>query len=98
MKTFKDLKFKKTFGGVNAFEELGNGIGISVAAGKINYSTPREELDDPSLFSSFEVAIFGETGEFTREFFPDNYHDNVMGWQDRDEISALMLSIQSKNI
>jgi len=35
-------------------------------------------------------------GDFTREFFPEDHSDDVMGWQDRGQINALMLLIQSK--
>jgi hypothetical protein len=54
--------------------------------------------DSPDDFISFEVAIFGEDGEFTREFFPKSHADEVLKRQDRGQINALMLLIQSKNI
>ena len=94
---FRDLEFEpRGFGGVGATRTFDNGITISVQAGKGNYSTPREDLTSSDQFSSFEVAIWGEDGEFiTKEFFPD-HNDDVLGWQDRGEINALILLIQDK--
>jgi hypothetical protein len=95
MKVFKDLVFKDKFGGLSAKMDFDNGFSISVIAGKMAYSTPREDKDSPNDFASFEVAVFGPDGDFTREFFPD-HHDDVLGWQERGQINALMLLIQSK--
>ncbi len=96
MKVFKDLEFKKTFGGVGATHTFNNGITISVQAGSGIYSTPKENLTSPDQFSSFEVAMWDEDREWvTKEFVPDD-GDDVLGWQDRGQINALMLLIQSK--
>ena len=97
MKTFKDLKFKKHPNGEGILSHLdfNNGFTISVIAGGPFYSTPRRNSNDPDFFVAFEVAVFDAGGNFTKEFFPD-HNDNVLGWQDRDEIDALMLLIQSK--
>ena len=97
MKVFKDLEFEpRGFGGVGAKHTFDNGITISVQASKMNYSTPREDLTSSDQFSSFEVAVFAPDGEFTREFFPEDHNDDVLGWQERGQINALMLLIQSK--
>lgn len=97
MKVFKDLEFKELGGGrIGAFERFSNDFAISVVAGGIAYSTPRENNPDPDFFSEFEVAVFAPNGEFTREFFPEDHNDDVMGWQERGQINALMLLIQSK--
>ena len=48
------------------------------------------------ISASFEVAVFAPDGDFTREFFPDHI-DDVLGWQSRGQINALMLLVQSKN-
>ena len=97
MKVFKDLEFKKrASGGILATEEFDNEFSISVVAGQFAYSTPREDRDSPDDFSSFEVAVFTPDGEFTREFFPEDHNDDVLGWQERGQINALMLLIQSK--
>jgi hypothetical protein len=96
MKVFKDLEFKKTFGGVGATHTFNNGVTISVQAGSGIYSTPKENLTSPDQFSSFEVAMWDEDREWvTKEFVPDA-GDDVLGWQDRGQINALMLLIQSK--
>lgn len=92
--TFKDLLFEKTFSGVGAKHTFDNGITISVQAGGGNYSTPRDNLTSSDDFVSFEVAIWDEDGEWiTKEFAPDN-NDDVIGWQNRIDISILMVSIQ----
>ncbi len=96
MKVFIDLVFhKNSTGGINSRIDFDNGFSLSVIAGGVAYSTPRENNQDPDHFSAFEVAVFGTGFGFTREFFPD-HHDNVLGWQDRGQINALMLLIQSK--
>lgn len=97
MKVFKDLVFhaNKT-GGINSRMDFDNGFSISVIAGGIAYSIPRENNQDPDHFSEFEVAVFAPDGDFTREFFPEDHNDDVLGWQERGQINALMLLIQSK--
>jgi len=97
MKTFKDLVFHpNSTGGINSRTEFDNGFSISVIAGGMAYSTPREDKDSPDDFASFEVAVFAPDGDFTREFFPKDHPDDVLGWQERGQINALMLLIQSK--
>ena len=97
MKVFRDLVFHPNHtGGVNSRMEFGNGFSISVIAGGMAYSTPREDNKDPDFFSEFEVAVFAPNGDFTREFFPEGHYDDVLGWQERGQINALMLLIQSK--
>ena len=97
MKTFRDLVFHKNgTGGINSRTEFDNGFSISVIAGGIAYSTPRKDRDSPDDFEAFEVAVFAPDGDFTREFFPEDTHDDVLGWQERGQINALMLLIQSQ--
>jgi len=99
MKVFKDLVFKKHRSGlgVHAIEKFANGFELSVVAGEGLYSTPREDKDSPDDFSAFEIAVFETNGDWaTKQFVPD-HHDDVLGWQDRGQINALMLLIQSKN-
>ena len=99
MKVFKDLVFHSNrTGGINSRMDFGNGFSISVIAGRMAYSTPREDKDSPDDFSSFEVAVFGPpNGDLvTKDFVPDASYD-VIGWQDRGQINALMLLVQSKN-
>ena len=97
MKTFKDLVFHKNgTGGINSRTDFDNGFSLSVIAGGMAYSAPRKDGDSPDDFEAFEVAVFAPDGEFTREFFPEGHYDDVLGWQDRGQINALMLLIQSK--
>lgn len=97
MKVFKDLVFSANrTSGINSRTDFDNGFSLSVIAGGIAYSTPREDSTDPDFFSEFEVAVFGPDGEFTREFFPEDHDNDVLGWQTRADINTLMLQIQSK--
>lgn len=97
MKVFKDLVFSANrTSGINSRTDFDNGFSLSVIAGGIAYSTPREDSTDPDFFSEFEVAVFGPDGEFTREFFPEDHDNDVLGWQTRADINTLMLLIQSK--
>ena len=97
MKTFKDIQFFPSMGGnLKSTTKFDNGFELSVIAGEFAYSTPRENNLDPDFFSEFEVAVFNDDGEFTQEFFPPDHDDDVLGWQERGQINALMLLIQSK--
>ena len=97
MKTFKDLVFHPNrTGGVNSRTDFDNGFSLSVIAGGLAYSTPREDNQDPDHFSGFEVAVFAPDGGFTREFFPEDHDNDVLGWQSRADINTIMLLIQGK--
>ena len=97
MKTFRDLVFHSNpSGGINSRTDFDNGFSISVIAGGMAYSTPREDKDSPDDFASFEVAIFNDGGEFVTKDFLPGHDDDVLGWQERGQINALMLFIQSK--
>lgn len=102
MMKFKDLKFEKTYNGVGAHHKFDNGITISVQAGENIYSTPRENLTSPNSYSSFEVALWDESGEWVTQYFvkTDDVHylpdDVVAGWVNRVEIDAIMMAVQSK--
>ena len=88
---FKDLKFEpRQFGGVGATHTFDNGNTISIQASKGSYSTPREDLSSPDEYSSFEVAVWDKDGEWVTRDFMFDYHDDVLGWQGRDEINALI--------
>lgn len=97
MQTFKNLEFKENgFGSLAANLKFDNEFTLSVIAGSVAYSTPRENNTDTDFFSAFEVAVFAPDGKFTREFFPQDHDDDVLGWQSRADINTLMLLIQSK--
>jgi len=96
MKTFKDIQFHPSMGGnLKSITRFDNGFEISVIAGEFAYSTPRENNTDPDFFSAFEVAVYDHDGYFTREFFPEDHDDDVLGWQERGQINALMLLVQN---
>ncbi len=101
MVTFKDLEFKpKKLGhlpcGTSTRCEFDNGYSISVVAGEFAYCTPKQNLDEPEDYSTFEVAVFKGKEWATKQFLP-HHHDDVIGYQDRGEINSLMLLIQSEN-
>tara|TARA_Y100000385_G_scaffold4337_1_gene4770 strand:- start:5006 stop:5284 length:279 start_codon:yes stop_codon:yes gene_type:complete len=86
---FEDLKFKKqTHGGVGATVEFKD-VTVSVQAGAFVYSTPREDLLDSTMYSSFEVAVFDKDGRFVTDNFMDNV-DEVSGWTSKEQIDELL--------
>ena len=97
MTQFKDLVFHSNIsGGINSRTDFDNGFSISVIAGRMAYSTPREDKDSSDDFSSFEVAVFAPDGEFTREFFPEDHIDDVLGWQSRKDINSIIEKINKQ--
>ena len=88
---FKDLKFKKqTHGGVGAVVEFKD-ISVSIQAGNFVYSTPRENLLDSSMYSSFEVAVFDKEGRFiTEKYIEDCGDGEVSGWTPKERIEQLL--------
>lgn len=90
----KELKFnEKPYGGWSSRVKVSDDIEMSIVAGKFAYSTPREDLSDPHEYTQYEVAVFKD-GEFTREFFDEDY-DDVLGWQSVEEIESLFTKIKS---
>ena len=86
---FKDLIFKDNTFMINAHHVFDNNWEISVSAGSGIYSTPKEDLKDPELFSSFEIAIFNQNGDFaTSEVL--QIDDDVAGWQSREDINNII--------
>ena len=97
MTQFKDLVFHSNIsGGINSRTDFDNGFSISVIAGRMAYSTPREDKNNPDDFSSFEIAVFAPDGEFTREFFPKDHSDDVLGWQSRKDINSIIEKINKQ--
>ncbi len=96
MKTFKDIRFHDSMGGnLKSTTKFDNGFEISVVAGEFAYSTPRKNNPDPDFFSAFEIAIFNDEGEFVTKDFLPGHNDDVLGWQNRGQINALMLLVQN---
>lgn len=95
MKTFKDIQFFLGTGDrLKSTTKFDNGFEVSIIAGEFAYSTPRENNTDPDFFSTFEVAILNEEGEFvTKDFFPDT-EDDVIGWRTRTDIDNIMIKVQ----
>ena len=96
--TFKDLKFEKTYNGVGAHHTFDNGITISVQAGEGIYSTPKENLTSPNSYSSFEVAVWDESGKWVTQYFAKTddveTDDVVVGWQTIDDINKIIKKIK----
>ena len=101
MRTFKDLVFEKrihSMQGVGAHLEFDNGHVISVQASRRHYCSPREDLNSPNDYESFEIAIWNEYGEWkTREFIPD-LNDDVASCMSREQIEKVMGKIQNEGL
>lgn len=90
MLDFNDLDFQPNRGADDAVQarlDLGNGLEISVVAGKDGrrglYGSVEEDL--------YEVAIFNDDG-----MIPLSPSDDVVGWQSPAQVSILMAQAQSK--
>ena len=91
---FTDLKFEPhPRGGFGSHTEI-NGHVLSVQCGQRNYCDPREDLDSPEDYASFEIAIWEATGdrEWCTQRFTDT-DDDVMGWVSREEIEKIIENI-----
>jgi len=96
MKIFKDLEWRSWQDGVAATQKFDNGFELSIVAGPHKYSSPNDESNSPDDFVSFEVAVFGPpNGDFVTKDFVLGLDNDVLGWQNRGQINALMLLIQS---
>jgi len=98
---FKSLiDFKPNdFGGFGCTKSLANGFEISIQCGVFNYCTPRENLNSPSEYSTFEVAVFNANGDYvTSDFFEDCGGDMVKGWATRPEIISAIRRIIETNL
>ena len=96
MTTFNDLIFNDHGDYmINAHHVFDNNWEISVSAGSGNYCTPREDLGQPELFASFEVAIFNPNGDFaTKDLFQAD--DDVVGWCGRDDIDDIIAMVANQ--
>ena len=96
MTAFKDLKFEKKWGGVGSHHTFDNGITLSVQAGSGVYSTPRENHLSADDYSSFEIAIWDEKGEWITQDIVPGHNDEVVGWVSRENIDEIISIIESK--
>ena len=96
MTAFKDLKFEKKWYGVGAHHKFDNGITISVQAGEGIYSTPREDHLSEDDYSSFEIAMWDEKGEWITQDIVPGHNDEVVGWVSRENIDEIISIIESK--
>ena len=98
MKNFKniDWKFhpldKKSIQGVIEFN---NGLLLSVVAGAKFYSSKiGDAAPHHSKFASFEVAVLDSDGNFITGKFTKDVNDEVIGWQSREDIDAIISKIE----
>tara|TARA_R110000803_G_C11968571_1_gene319478 strand:+ start:152 stop:469 length:318 start_codon:yes stop_codon:yes gene_type:complete len=104
MVTLKDLKFtKQGHGGIGATLNTKAKITISIQAGEMVYSSPRQNIlkyfkgtgtyVDPGEYDSFEVALFNVKGNFiTRKFIKCD--GEVAGWVSEDVINNLIYQLE----
>ena len=98
MKNFKDLIFEdKQFGGVGAHFIFDNGVEISVQAGEFPYCSPRVSGLHYNEYTSFEVALFFEDGEFsTKGILGESFDEgDVVGWASPERIDEIMTIAQT---
>ena len=85
MKEFKDIQWKQHKignGSIQGLLMLDNGIELSIVAGPSMYSTPKFAGSSPDEFSSFEIAVIDNDGNFLDE--------SPLGWQSRLDIDHLI--------
>ena len=90
MKTFNDLKFKKhpLGNGIQATIEIAPNIFISVIAGEGFYSTSKNGSKKP--VTKVEDVISFEVGIIDENLSVDEQEWEVVGWQSRNDIDALL--------
>ena len=90
MKTFNDLKFKKhpLGNGIQAKIEITPNIFISVIAGEGFYSTSKDGSKKP--VTKVEDVISFEVGIIDENLPEDDQEWEVVGWQSRNDIDALL--------
>jgi len=94
---FEDLKFiPRESGGIGCHTEI-NGHILSVQASRMNYCSPRMDLDSESEYISFEIAIWDAEDPKglwrTQDFI--NVNDDVAGYMSRTEIEEVMTKLQA---
>jgi len=93
-----DFKPNDIAGGFGCTKKFLNGFEISIQCSAFHYCTPRENLNSPNDYSSFEVAVFNANGDWvTSKFFEDCGGDMVKGWATRPEIISAIRRIIETN-
>ena len=74
-------------GGFGCFKSFPNGYEISIQCGSGSYCSPREDLASPSMYDTFEIAVFNSNNDFVTSAFVDDCDTRqVKGWVTRAEI------------
>lgn len=93
--------FRPRFGigdGFGCFKRFPNGLEISIQCSSFNYCSPREDLNSPNDYSSFEVSVNNANGDLvTSDFFEDVSNDQMKGWASREEILLAICRIINTN-
>ena len=92
IKTFNDIEFTydERMERYLSKTELGRGLVLSVVYGGPGNYCEMAVIDGEQVPVSFEAALF-----FGNDFVPLTPHDDVIGWQTAEEITALMNTIQT---
>ena len=90
-KTFElitDFKPRGFFGGgFGCFKSFQNGYNISIQCGSGSYCSPKKDLASPSMYDTFEIAVYNSNNDFVTSAFVDDCDTRqVKGWVTRDEI------------
>jgi len=93
------IDFKPNFaGGFGCTKKFLNGFEISIQCSVFHYCTPRENLNSPNDYSSFEVVVSNANDDsVTSKFFEDCSGDTVKGWASRPEIISAICRIIETN-
>ena len=74
--------------------------GVSIIAGSALYSEPRENIDDPLGYSSYEVMIgIPDEKEYLVEYFPRNfridyYQDGILRYITKEQLTRYIRMIE----
>jgi hypothetical protein len=91
---FSKIIFKKDqMGEWKSRTHFQNGYSMSVIAGQMAYCNPRQNLEDPQEYLTYEIAIFNEDDDFVTQRFTDEANDDVCGWLTKDEINEIMQKV-----
>jgi hypothetical protein len=78
--TFNDIRFRADDYGYVGNYPFQNGYLISIIAGESRYSTPRKKLPSSTEYTSYEIAIMDEDGNFVTNILPSISHSDDVVW------------------